>query len=57
LGRVPHQVTVRSDPEGQSLTADVRYFGDLAVCFEIQARLPSRFEVGYGVDSQGTTAS
>jgi hypothetical protein len=50
LGTTPHMITVRSDPATESVTADVRYFGDLAICLQMRARLARSFELGYGVD-------
>ena len=50
LGEAPHQVTMRSDPAADLVTADVRYFGDVAVCIQMRGQLSSSFEVGYGVD-------
>jgi hypothetical protein len=50
LGSTPHMLTVRSEPAKESVTADVRYFGDLAICLQMRTDLGRSFEVGYGVD-------
>lgn len=50
LGPVPHRVSVRSEPEHSFVAADVRYFGDVAICLKISARLPKAFAIGHGVD-------
>jgi len=50
VGPVPHRVSIESVATGAIVLAQVRYFGDLAICIKLGVPLRASFRVGYGVD-------